>query len=401
MRLDAGAGGGVERLLAVSAIDLTAHPFFTGLSGREWSVGPQFGCGGTAVVFEVTSEDGLAGAAKVLSAHRIPVSDEMVERFRREGDHLRDLEHPHVIRVLDSAVVADAPVLILEPAATSLNEVVRQRDAPVPVPDALSWLLQAAAGLHAVGEAGLVHRDLSLKNLLLRADGSLAVADFGTVLSQEDVTITKGEGLGSLVFISAQQFEDAHKATPADDVYSLGQVGYYVLTGRSPFGGPPSVTGERHEVPQPLASLMDGMRMYERSRRPCIDSVLVDLVRFSPYIGLGESPPVLGGVIETQLARIAEDRGARLGQLPMEGRGSAGVDPVWAAAHEAYERARVALEVSRGDLSNALVDVYCDHCGNQGAYLARERLPCCGACGRDALTALGQPAGDGFPPKAP
>jgi serine/threonine-protein kinase len=368
-------------------VDLTAHESFTGRTGRRWTVGPEIGRGGTAVVFEVTSDDGVAGAAKVLSEHRLSINDELVERFRREAEHLRGIDHPHVIRSLDSADVDGATVLVLERAQASLNDVVRGSTTPVAMPQALAWLLQAAAGLDVIAQNGLVHRDISLKNLLLREDGSLVVADFGTVSGPGDVTITKDEGLGSLLFISPQQFDDAHTAAPSDDVYSLGQVGYYVLTGSAAFGAPPPISSVRRDTPPPLAGLVESMRAHEAARRPSAGGALADLVRFVPYVGLPNGPRLLGP--DSPLADQL---------LSMEGRGAGGIDPHWAAAHEALERARLALDVCRGDASRALVDVWCDHCGARGVYLARERLLPCGACGRDAIEALGVPAGGGFMP---
>lgn len=352
------------------------------------------------MVFEATSSNGVAGAAKVLANHRLDVDGELVERFRREAEHLRGIDHPHVIRVLDDAVADGATVLVLERAKVSLDDIVRHRTTPVSVQHALAWLLQSAAGLDAVGRHGLVHRDISLKNLLLREDDSLVVADFGTVSRRDDVTITKG-GLGSLLFISPQQFADAHTATPADDVYSLGQVAYYVLTGTAPHGAPPPIPNVRSETPQPLANLVASMRAHDANRRPPAGAVLSDLVRFVPYIGLPHGLPIFGthSAVEDQLARVAKDREASLAGFSMEGPGAGGIDPTWAAAHEDLERARLALNICRGDVSQAVVDVYCERCGARGAYLARERLPPCGGCGRDGLEAIGVSAGDGFAPR--
>ena len=91
-------------------VDLAGRASFTGLSGQRWTVGPEIGRGGTAVVVEVTRTDGVTGAAKVLSDHRLPINDELADRFRREAHHVRALDHPNVVRVLDDAVIDGATV---------------------------------------------------------------------------------------------------------------------------------------------------------------------------------------------------------------------------------------------------------------------------------------------------
>ena len=377
--------------------DLKNAGAFTGNSGKRWAVGPEIGRGGTAVVFEVSCGD-CVGAAKLLSEHRFAVTDDLVERFRREIEHLRSLDHPNVASVLDDAIIDGAPVLVLERATDSLNDLVRGAAAPAAMPDGLAWLIQSAAGLDAVGQRGLVHRDVSLKNLLLRPDGSLMVADFGTILDPEDITITKGEGLGSLLFISPDQFADPHNATAADDVYSLGQVAYYVLTGRAPHGNPPPVCSVRWEIPQPFGRLVDTMRAHDRNRRPTIGSVLVDLMRLVPFVSVPNGVPILGNdsAISRQLARVVQERQASLSGFSIEGRGSGGVDPTWASVNESVEEARLALAICRGDVERGLVDVYCERCGSSHLYLARESLPHCRACGQNQLDAIGIRAGSGF-----
>lgn len=245
------------------------YTVLTGNSGAVWTVGEQVGSGGTAQVFAVSRADGTAAVAKVLSGHRFPIDDEARQRFDREARHLRAVEHPNVVRVLDLAAYGEEPVLILERADKSLYMVLRELDGPIPVWLTTAWFRAALAGVAAMHEVGLVHRDLSPKNILFDARGRLLIADFGTVRHLHDGTITTDRSaLGSLIYVSRQQFEQAHTATFADDVFSLGQIAYELLTGSRPVGNAPSVGRAREDIPAPLAELIEAMRSDDSNDRP-------------------------------------------------------------------------------------------------------------------------------------
>jgi serine/threonine protein kinase len=380
-----------------SGLNLVALQTFQGTSDRAWKVGDQLGEGGTAAVYGVVNNQGLDGAAKVLRDGRFPIDDAMRARFRREIEHLTSISHPNIVRVLDHVEVEDESILVMERCATSVNRVVRDAQAPVALDLALTWLIQAAAGLDHLGQSGFVHRDVSLKNLLIRPDGSLTLADFGTVRHLNDVTLTQGDPMGSHLFVSPQQYDNAHTATAADDVYSLGQVAYFVLTGTPPHAAPPSVATIRPEVPGLLSRLVDAMRSHAAGLRPSMGAVIVDLVRLVPLVGCKSAGHLLteGSAAEQQLQRVVEERQLTLGRFNMEGRGQH-VDPTWAAAYEELERARLAHTIALGNLEQGMVDVYCDRSGFRGTYLAREQLPACNACGRNQLEGLGQRAGSGW-----
>jgi hypothetical protein len=208
----------------------------TGRSGREWRIGAELGRGGTAIVYEALSDDLVDAAAKVLSAHRFPVDAGMRRRFQREGALLSCIDSHHVVRVLDEAVFHGEPILFLERLDTSLYAALSEASpGPPSLSSAVTWLWQALLGVAAMHLADMVHRDLSPKNLLLRADGALVVGDFGTVRHLDDEAISDtGAALGSLIYISRQQFGNSHTATARDDVYSLGQIAYELLSGWRP-----------------------------------------------------------------------------------------------------------------------------------------------------------------------
>ncbi|MGY1640894.1 protein kinase [Geodermatophilus sp. SYSU D00703] len=101
----------------------------------------------------------------------------------------------------------------------------------------LGVLRQAAAGLAAAHAAGVVHRDVKPANLLVTAEGTVKITDFGIAWSASSVPVTQtGEVMGTVQYLSPEQAR-GEKASPASDVYALGLVAYECLTGRRAFDG--------------------------------------------------------------------------------------------------------------------------------------------------------------------
>jgi serine/threonine protein kinase len=227
------------------------------------------GAGGTAQVFAVRDEAGRLLAAKLLSDHRFPVDDAMRARFTREGEVLAGMTSPNLVRLLDMVRWNDEPVMLLEYAAGgSMADLLWHLPLP-PLVVALRWMREALKGVAALHGGGVVHRDISPKNLLSRADGTVVVADFGTVRHADDETLTHdGDALGSLIYVSRQQFDDPRHATPRDDIFSCGQIAWQLLAGRRPVGNTPSLTVLRPDVSPQLVALIERMRHDDPDERP-------------------------------------------------------------------------------------------------------------------------------------
>lgn len=232
-----------------------------------WTLGEQLGRGGTAIVYEAISAGGEPGVVKVLSTHRFPDTPEIRRRFEREATHLRQIDHPNVVKVLDIGEVSASKALVLERADLSLYDRLRVPDDPLPLARIIDYLTQALAGMQALHEYGLVHRDISPRNLLVFGADRLAVADLGAVRHYDDTTIT-GVGLGSLLYISNEQLRDPRHATPQDDIFSLGQIAYEVLAGLPPHGNPESLALACPDVPRRIVDAIERMRSYKREQRP-------------------------------------------------------------------------------------------------------------------------------------
>ena len=177
-------------------------------------------------------------------------------RFRREAEAVAGLRHPHIVQVYDVGQVEGRPYYTMEfVEGGSLAE--HLGGVPQTAARAAALTATLAEAVHAAHAGGIIHRDLKPANVLLRADGTPAVTDFG--LARDiggDPTITlSGVRIGTPSYMAPEQAAGrARSIGPATDVYALGAVLYELLTGRPPFRGENALETERQvleEEPAP------------------------------------------------------------------------------------------------------------------------------------------------------
>jgi serine/threonine protein kinase len=225
------------------------------LSGRtladRYLIEAVIGRGGMGAVYRARDERlGREVAVKVISA---PTPDpeahrRLRARFQREARAAAGLHHPNVVQVYDSATDAtlglDFFVMELlrgEDLSSRLS-----RKGPPALPTALAILCQAARGLAAGHRAGLIHRDVKPGNLFLEpgdrpGEVQVKVLDFGIaeLAAGDEQTMTHLTVMGrspfSPAYASPEQMRAETGLTPASDVFSLGAVGFQLLTGKRAF----------------------------------------------------------------------------------------------------------------------------------------------------------------------
>jgi hypothetical protein len=165
--------------------------------------------------------------------------EETLYRFRAEARHAGALSHQNIARVYDYGDPSPEhpPYLVMELIdGDSLARVLRTGGA-MDAARAMDIVAQAAVGLQAAHQAGLVHRDVKPANLLLDAAGVVKITDFGISYAAGSASVTRtGMIVGTPSYLAPERASGA-QATPASDLYALGVVAYECLTGAPPFAG--------------------------------------------------------------------------------------------------------------------------------------------------------------------
>ncbi|MGI8854820.1 MAG: serine hydrolase [Thermomicrobiales bacterium] len=185
------------------------------------------------------------------------------ERFTREAEAgSRMGSHPNLVTVHDFVSDADKTLYLILEYVSGGTLAGRIKQGPLPLHDALRITAEAARGLHAAHDAGLVHRDIKPANIFIAGDGRAQVGDFG-IAQIDDVsgrTLTTIGHPGTPIYMSPEQAGTTAYLSPAADQYSLGLVLFEMLTGRAYRRlRKPEVTDLLAAQPSPVAALIERM----------------------------------------------------------------------------------------------------------------------------------------------
>jgi eukaryotic-like serine/threonine-protein kinase len=203
--------------------------------------------------YEILGEIGQGGMGRVyLARQKSPVrlvalkvigrtgDAGLRSRFLREANLLAGLQHPNLAQVLE--VVTDdsgSPVIVMPYLSGGSIGDILARDGKCNSGETVAVLAPVAEALGVIHRHGVIHRDIKPSNILLDGDGSPYLADFGIASIENDgaaPATTTTQMIGTVGY-SAPELADGEDATPASDVWSLGVLGYQMLTGMMPFGG--------------------------------------------------------------------------------------------------------------------------------------------------------------------
>ncbi|MBL8797435.1 MAG: protein kinase [Planctomycetia bacterium] len=201
----------------------------------------ELGRGGMGVVYQAkqTALDRVV-ALKMIRAGVHAGGEERL-RFRIEAEAVARLRHANIVQVYEVGEADGRPYIALEYLDGGSLET-KLENQPLKPRDAAQLLAVVARGMHAAHLRGIVHRDLKPANILLAADGTPKIADFGLAKKLDAVRQTQtGVVMGTPSHMSPEQARGAQEIGPATDVYGLGAILYEMLTGRPPFDGGNSV----------------------------------------------------------------------------------------------------------------------------------------------------------------
>jgi WD40 repeat protein len=236
--LPAGEGAG-ERTVSYPVPHLPTQPSPGSLPFPGYEVLEELGQGGMGVVYRAR-QVGLNRlvALKTIAPGR-EAGAEYLARFRREAESAARLQHPNIIQVYEVGEHDGRPFFSMEHAdGGSLEKKVQ--GVPQPGREAAGLVEVLARAVQYAHQRGVLHRDLKPANVLLAADGTPKVADFGLAKQLDDDTgqTRTGMFLGTPSYMAPEQAASRiREFGPWTDVYALGAVLYELLTGRPPFRG--------------------------------------------------------------------------------------------------------------------------------------------------------------------
>ncbi|MEU3842586.1 PQQ-binding-like beta-propeller repeat protein [Streptomyces sp. NPDC028635] len=250
----------------------------------------RLGAGGMGVVYRGRSRSGREVAVKVVHA-QYAADGVFRARFRQEIAAVRRVSGAFTAPVVDADPEAARPWMATQYVpGPSLALLIRTQGAIVG-PALRSLALGLVEALRDIHRAGVVHRDLKPGNVLMADDGP-RVIDFGISRAAGDQTLTEtGHLMGTPPFMSPEQLTDARSVGPASDVFSLGALLVFAVTGRGPFDtDSPYLTAYRvlHEepelgaVPRPLRDLLARCLAKEPADRPALDVLAREFAALLP-----------------------------------------------------------------------------------------------------------------------
>lgn len=222
--------------LAGDASVPAAHHAWIGRRLGPWRVDELLGEGGMGAVFRASRADGQYEQQVAIKLIRHGLEDAAaLQRFKAERQILASLQHPHIARLLDGGITPESlPFLVMELIDGEPIDQYCQRLA-LAVPQRVKLFCQVCDAVQYAHQRLVVHRDIKPGNILVTAEGTPKLLDFGIakVLEPGDATITLQRAM-TPEYSSPEQLK-GEPVTTASDVYSLGVVLYRLLTERSPY----------------------------------------------------------------------------------------------------------------------------------------------------------------------
>ena len=202
-----------------------------------YTVLSELGKGGMGIVYKARHLQLQRLVALKMILRERDVSRETLDRFEREAAVVAQFQHPNLVQIYEVSKPGEKPWLALELLeGGSLNR--KLAGAPQPAAEAAAMVETLARAVDYAHRKGIVHRDLKPTNILLAADGTPKIADFGLAkqIDQESGHTETGGIVGTPSYMAPEQaWGDNALVGPASDTYALGVILYEMLTGRPPF----------------------------------------------------------------------------------------------------------------------------------------------------------------------
>ncbi len=201
-----------------------------------FEVGDRIGVGGMGIVYRATyTKNGAQVALKILSPD-LSETESLQLRFEREVSILKKLQHPHIVRYYGGGKFGTQRFYAMELVMGGSVEDLLKQKKKLPWEEALDIAMQVAKALEHAHEAGVIHRDLKPANLLLTADGTVKLTDFGIARDTTATALTAaGKTVGTYAYMAPEQIRGKPPVDKKTDLYALGCVLFEMIAGETPF----------------------------------------------------------------------------------------------------------------------------------------------------------------------
>jgi serine/threonine-protein kinase len=192
------------------------------------------GSGGMADVYRATDTiDSKIVAVKILK-QEFAQKSEFLRRFRNESQAVTSLAHPNIVKIHNVNFDGDEQFIVMEYIdGITLREYMDEKK-KLGQKDVVHFSIQILRALQHAHTKGIIHRDIKPQNIMLLADGTIKVMDFGVAKIARDNTTGNGQTVGSVHYLSPEQAR-GDDIDERSDVYSVGVMAYEMLTGQKPF----------------------------------------------------------------------------------------------------------------------------------------------------------------------
>lgn len=309
---------------------------------ERYQIHGELGRGGLGVVHRAfDTQLGRDVAIKRVRVDSDEPVEELTENLIREARTLSSLKHPHIVTIHDVGRDEQGPFVVMELLEGETLDVIIEK-AALPLDDFKEFAVQSLEGIIAAHSAGLIHRDLKPSNLMLvwlpSGKFQVKILDFGLASFSQapaDKTADHDDSiLGSIHFMTPEQFERA-QLDARTDLYSLGCIFYFTLTGQYPFQGktPMEVmTAHLHhqsiplhdlrpDVPESICAWIDSLMARNMDDRPPDARAALDAWHPEPVIDEKQFREVTSNAPELAAALLAdfkEETGGFLEKLNQE-----------------------------------------------------------------------------------
>jgi predicted ATPase len=232
---------------------------------------PIIGQGGMGTVYHgIDLTTNTPVAIKLLKADMTRRDPEMLARFLREGEALRQLNHPNIVKMLDAVEVKGEHYLVMEYVPNGSLRDVLDKTPRLSVQRALYIALDVADALTRAHRLNILHRDIKPDNVLIAEDGTPRLTDFGMARIGGTPHLTQdGAIVGTLAYMAPEIFH-AEEVDERADIWAFGVMLYEMLAGNRPFGQDQPGALINAILTQPISNL--------ETLRPDVPIALVDLV---------------------------------------------------------------------------------------------------------------------------